>query len=299
MMDQKHWLLLSKLITVAGIVISMGAAHSPASKVILQGKLLRSEMIDGTLNRAEITGPKGLKLKARFGDTEFAVVETGVSGEEATYESVFAVAFDTPPGEKNFEILWKENDAERTFSIPFVLKSGKYPFEKLSVDPSKVTPPKSALPRIAREQEEINKVYKSSEANRIWKDPLVLPMRSEITSSYGTRRVYNGAMKSYHAGTDFRAPVGTPIFAPTQGKVALAKDLYFSGGTILLDHGNGFFTQYFHMSKFSVKVGDIVKPGDMLGLSGASGRVSGPHLHWGVLIHRIKVNALDAMEVLR
>ena len=275
------------------------SATSKLSGVALQGKVVKAEMVDGTMNRAEITGPKGLALKGRFKDTEFAVIEISTEGETSKYISLFAVPYDTPPGEKNYEIIWKEKDTERTVQIPFTLKSGQYASETLSVDPSKVTPPKSALPRIAKEQEELNKIYKSSEEHRIWKNAFALPMSSDITSRYGTRRVYNGHMKSFHAGTDFRAPVGTPIVAPTEGKVVLGKDLYFSGGTVILDHGLGLFSMYFHMSKIDVKPGDIVQPGTLLGLSGKTGRVSGPHLHWTIQLGRIKVNALDAMDVLR
>jgi murein DD-endopeptidase MepM/ murein hydrolase activator NlpD len=124
-------------------------------------------------------------------------------------------------------------------------------------------------------------------------------MESVVTSVYGSQRLYNKIRTNFHNGVDFRAQVGTPIAAPQGGEVILAQDLYFTGWTVILDHGYGILTLYAHMSKLDVKVGQRVRKGEQLGLSGATGRVSGPHLHWGAIIHKQKVNALDLVKVLR
>ena len=103
-------------------------------------------------------------------------------------------------------------------------------------------------------------------------------------------RVYNGKTTGFHACLDMAAPKGTPVAAAADGRVALAGDLYFSGGTVLLDHGGGLFTQYMHLSRVDVKDGDAVARGTILGLVGATGRVTGPHLHWGARLNGARVN---------
>ena len=107
------------------------------------------------------------------------------------------------------------------------------------------------------------------------------------------RRLYNGEQRNFHPGLDLKAPVGTKIRAPENGKVVLAKNLFFTGNTVALDHGYGVITLYAHMSKIRVHLGDQVKPGDLLGLSGKTGRVSGPHLHWQAVIRGVKVNPAE------
>jgi len=121
----------------------------------------------------------------------------------------------------------------------------------------------------------------------------MLPMSSKITSAFGNARVYNGVAKSYHTGTDFRAPVGSVIKASNDGKVVLAMSRFYLGNVIYIDHGRGAYTYYSHLSKFLVKEGDIVKKGQIIAKSGKTGRITGPHLHYAVRLHNTTVDPLQ------
>ncbi len=171
-----------------------------------------------------------------------------------------------------------------------------YPAETLSVDPAKVTPPPEALEQIARENAEANAIYNTFTPIRYWDKPFIRPLHTDITSLYGSARTYNGTLKSYHGGVDFRARTPLPIPAVNDGIVVLAKERYYAGGTVILDHGEGLYSCYFHLSRFDVTVGDRVTRGQILGMSGATGRITGPHLHFGVMVHGIQTDPLHLIE---
>jgi murein DD-endopeptidase MepM/ murein hydrolase activator NlpD len=115
---------------------------------------------------------------------------------------------------------------------------------------------------------------------------------------YGNKRVFNGQLKSYHNGVDFRARLGTPAVAANTGIVRLAKNLFYSGDAVIIDHGTNIFTIYAHLSKIKVAAGQRIEKGQLIGLTGATGRVSGPHLHWGVKINGVAVNPLQFVDVI-
>ncbi len=181
-------------------------------------------------------------------------------------------------------------------TIVFKIVEGEYKKEKITVKGSKVTPPKDVLKRIEEEREEANKIYATANVGLKFNSKFILPMSSAVTSPFGTARVFNGTLKSYHGGTDFRAAVGTSVIAANDGVVAIAKDRYYAGGSVVIDHGEGIYTQYYHLSALNVKVGQSVKKGDIIALSGASGRVSGPHLHFGVIVGGVQVNPLNFVK---
>ena len=181
-------------------------------------------------------------------------------------------------------------------TMVFKIVEGEYKKEKITVEGSKVTPPKEVLKRIEEEREEANKIYATANVGLKFNSKFILPMSSAITSPFGTARVFNGALKSYHGGTDFRAAVGTSVIAANDGVVVIAKDRYYAGGSVVIDHGEGIYTQYYHLSALNVKVGQSVKKGDIIALSGASGRVSGPHLHFGVIVGGVQVNPLNFIK---
>ncbi len=297
MMDKLKPKLFSQFLkTLFVISIFTACASGPiAAEKDFQAKLSAKEAIDGSLLWVQIQyhgkvvpKPDAKMIKVSFEGTEYATFET-----ETGYESLIGVPFNTPPRESTVEIVITQTTGEEKISLPLKIKDGQYKIENLSVEGKYVEPPKKTMKRILREQKEVGAIYRVNTPKRYWKGSFKLPIESEITSPYGGKRYYNGQMRNFHAGTDLRAKVGTPIVAPEAGKVVMSQDLYFTGHTIILDHGYGMYTLYAHMSERKVKVGEEVKLGDLLGLSGATGRISGPHLHWGLIIHKNKFNPMD------
>lgn len=184
----------------------------------------------------------------------------------------------------------------KSTSLDLNITSAVYPTETLSVEPGKVTPPPEALERIAQERAEANAIYNTFTPIRYWDKPFIRPMDTDITSLYGSARTYNGTLKSYHGGVDFRAQTPLPILAANDGIVVLSKERYYAGGTVIIDHGEGLYSCYFHLSRFDVNVGDHVKQGQSIGLTGATGRITGPHLHFGVTVYGIQTDPLYLID---
>ncbi|WP_170018379.1 M23 family metallopeptidase [Campylobacter sp. RM16190] len=197
---------------------------------------------------------------------------------------------------KKGEIVLRNDFNRDTDEIVFKVINGQYKKEKISVESSKVAPPKEVLKRIEEERDEANKIYSTSTPGLKFNTAFMLPMSSVITSPFGTARVFNDLVKSYHSGTDFRAAIGTPVVSSNDGIVVIAKDRYYAGGSVVIDHGEGIYTQYYHLSKIDVKLGAKIKKGEIIGLSGASGRVSGPHLHFGVIVNGVQVNPINFIK---
>lgn len=214
------------------------------------------------------------------------------------YSALVGVEYGTPPGTADFSVKAKVGVENLELRAPVPVKAGVFPSEKLSVPPKTVFPSKKDQKKIMRDRVVLNHAYAVKTATQFWDPPVVMPIASTATSAWGTSRVYNGKKESVHFGTDLRAPMGTPIVAPITGRVAVARFLFYTGYTVILDHGYGLFTIYGHMSKLLVKTGDVLQKGKVMGLSGMTGRASGPHLHWGVNLHGTKVDPNALMLVL-
>ena len=164
---------------------------------------------------------------------------------------------------------------------------------RLKVPEKFVTPPKSALERIAREQKRLAAVYAASLPTRLWEGAFEQPTDGAVSSPFGVRSDYNGKRGTPHRGTDFAGATGAPVRTPNAGRIVLAEDLYYSGNTVIVDHGLGLFSVLAHLSRIDVRVGDPVSAGATVGAVGATGRVTGPHLHWSVRIGRASVDPLS------
>ncbi|MBN2816971.1 MAG: M23 family metallopeptidase [Campylobacterales bacterium] len=200
---------------------------------------------------------------------------------------------------KKFLIHYRESGVEKKEDILFKVVDGAYKKEHIEVQQEKVNPQKKEVKeRIAKEYAEAMAIYNHVTKNSYLQKPFILPLESLITSDFGKARVYNGSLKGYHSGTDFRAKIGTPVYAVNDGKVALVQDRFYSGGTVLLDHGEGIYTCYFHLNTFDVREGDLVKRGQQIALSGKSGRVTGPHLHFSARVNGVQVDPLQLIELL-
>ena len=183
--------------------------------------------------------------------------------------------------------------AARTLQV----RSGKFPTQKLKVAPAYVEPPAEELARIAEDREKVKRVYAAADTRRRFEAAFQRPVESRSHGSFGVRRVFNDQPRSPHDGVDLAAPEGEPVFATAPAVVALAENLYFSGNTVILDHGRGLFTFYFHLSAIDVRPGEEVAGEQRIGAVGATGRATGPHLHWGARLHGARVNPLDLLEL--
>lgn len=208
------------------------------------------------------------------------------------------VSYYEKPSSKKIEVYYKEKNSHLTKSMLINIEDGKYEKEKIEVTKSKVNPSKEDAKIAEQEYQEAMKIYNSTTAQSYITSEFIFPMDSFITSEFGKARVYNDSLQGYHGGTDFRAKVGTPIYACNDGVVVLAKERFYSGGTVIIDHGQGIYTCYFHMSKFDVVCGQKIEKSALIGSSGESGRVSGPHLHFAARVGGIQVDPLQLISLL-
>lgn len=246
------------------------------------------------------SGAAGLSIRGTLQKTDFEFYPAGELSSGQVFEALVGVPFGHEPGTYRFSVrIALGRGAESRIEVAIPVISGNYASETLKVDPRHVNPDPAALRRIKKESAEIGALYRRPRQVKEWSGPFEFPIQSPLTSQFGTRRVFNGEMRSFHQGLDLKAAVGTPIQAPAPGKVVLAKDLYMTGNTIILDHGMGLFTIYAHMSTMEAPLGSRVAKGQRLGLSGMTGRASGPHLHWGAVVHLSKINPIDLVRVLK
>ena len=183
-----------------------------------------------------------------------------------------------------------------TLQIP--IRAGKFATERLQVGKQFVEPSPEQIQRANEERDELRAIFDQVTPEKLWDGDFRVPLDGVTTGgNFGKRRVLNGQPGSPHSGVDFPAVTGTPVHAAQNGRVALAQDLFFSGNTVVVDHGLGIYTFYGHLSEIDVKVGDELKSGQVLGRVGATGRVTGPHLHWGLTVERARVNGLQLVKL--
>ena len=173
-----------------------------------------------------------------------------------------------------------------------------WPLQRVDgVPPATVDPPPAIAERIRREQAQVSAARVRDDARADFAQPFIRPVEGRISGRFGRARVYNGRPGSPHSGMDIAAPTGTPIRAPAAGIVTFAApDLYLTGGTVLLDHGHGVSSNFLHMSRIDVAVGDRVEQGQVLGAVGATGRATGPHLHWGMNWFDVRIDPQLVLE---
>ncbi len=172
------------------------------------------------------------------------------------------------------------------------------PISRLRLARRFLRPPKELQKRIARQRKMLRAILSRRSPYWLPRGLPVMPLsRYRETTPFGAKRVINGVKVSPHSGVDLAAPKGTPVRAPFSGRVVFAGRLYYTGNTVLLDHGRGFFTLYAHLSSFGVRVGELVGKGRVLGRVGSTGRVTGPHLHWGAYVCGVKVDPLSLFSI--
>jgi murein DD-endopeptidase MepM/ murein hydrolase activator NlpD len=207
------------------------------------------------------------------------------SGSTGEWSAWAVVGVEEKPGTKPLAIDAKDEEGhDLRVSRDVRIAAKSFPTEKLTVKEQYVEPPPEVAERIASETKRLAALYATRTPSALAGVPFVRPVPGEPLGTFGARRILNGKPRSPHPGLDLRAGTGTPVMAAGPGRVVLASELYFSGNTVIVDHGEGLFTLYAHLSRIDVREGDAVARGAQVGLSGATGRVTGPHLHWGAKV---------------
>ena len=256
------------------------------------------EVVRGTTAFIELPGKSNIHyLDFKFKKKKIPVFEHPF--KKGSYFALIPVSYYESAGVKKIKLEYLNAGVTREKTITIKVLNGKYKKEHIDVSSAKVNPQSLKVKkRVAKEYKEAMKIYNRVENKSYIMKDFILPLKSKITSPFGMARVYNGSLKGYHSGTDFRAKTGTPIEAANDGKVVLVKKRFYSGGTVVIDHGEGIYTCYFHLSNFKVHKGEFVKRGDVIALSGKSGRVTGPHLHFSARVDGVQVDPLQLMQLL-
>jgi len=260
-------------------------------------RLSASMAAQGGLLTAEVVGKK--PLTGFTGDWDGQATPLWSEGEKTkVLHGLIGVDLEKAPGHYAWKVAWTNSTGEaKSCSVLVTVRAGKFPTERLKVENQFVQPDPEQQKRAEEEQKKMRAILDSVTPERYWDGKFIVPLKGVTTGgNFGRRRILNGQPRSPHAGVDFPALAGTPVYSAQGGKVVLAEELFYSGNTIVIDHGYGIYTLYAHLSETEAKPGQMVKTGEEIGKVGATGRVTGPHLHWGLTVGRARVNALQIVQ---
>lgn len=226
-----------------------------------------------------------------------AEIEPSAEGS-ACHFALVSIPIDITPGTHNLTINLSGAEYTQKITFPFQIVSRQYPEEHLTVEPKMVEFPPEILKRIQEEQTALV-TSMNRETNRMYWTPwFVWPVPAEIKSPFGLKRFFNGQPRAPHAGIDLKGSIGDPVRATNNGHIVFLRDCYLSGKTIVIDHGHGLYSIYCHLSKTYVKPEEEVKKNQIIGEVGRTGRATGPHLHWGISLHGIRIDPQSLMRLL-
>ncbi|MBN1271224.1 MAG: M23 family metallopeptidase [Candidatus Aminicenantes bacterium] len=219
-------------------------------------------------------------------------------GSQKHFSSLIGLDLDVKAGAYPLRIrIDYKNGSVEMANSRLLVTDKEFPVKELWVKEEYVTPPPETLDRIRRESRLLRLLYTRLTPNWLGEGNFCLPLQGKVFPNFGERRIFNNKPRSPHGGVDISAPSGTPVAASNSGTVVLAEDLYFAGKTVIIDHGLGVFSMYCHFSEILADEGEKVRKGDVIGEVGATGRVTGPHLHWGIKIHNSRVDPFSLLSL--
>jgi len=215
----------------------------------------------------------------------------------AQWTTVLGIDLDIKAGDYTAEIRVTKSGSIESRSVPIHVKAVGYPIQRLTVADEFVALSPENLERALSEAKELDEIHNTISGAALWRESFVVPIPGGTGTNFGSRRVFNGESRNPHAGADLKATTGTPIRSTNRGRVVLAKNLFFTGNTVIVDHGLGIYTLYAHLSRIDVKKDAIVDRAQVIGLAGATGRVTGPHLHWGARVQNARVDPFSLINL--
>jgi murein DD-endopeptidase MepM/ murein hydrolase activator NlpD len=284
------------LILGIGVLLASVGVHgrqAPGLQIVVTHQARAVAPGEVVVIRAETSGP----IAALYGRSSAGDIHFFKTGNPLVWEALVGLDLETKNGPFRITVGAEAagNRTEQIYTLTVVPKT--FSSRRITVSSEFATPPKSALERIKREAERVGAVLKTVSASRLWTAPFARPVPGIVTSAFGHRSIVNGQPRSPHGGVDMRAALGAPVCTPNDGRVVLSDDLYYSGQTVIVDHGLGLFSYMGHLSKRNVVEGDMVKRGDLIGLAGSTGRSTAPHLHWTVRLGAARVDPMSLLAV--
>jgi murein DD-endopeptidase MepM/ murein hydrolase activator NlpD len=285
-------LFLQGLLIPVLLIMTTMAAHGKSD---LRVESFPKVAKQGDVFFARASAPAPLKsIHGQFRGERFSMA---FDDETGAYEGLIGIDLSTSPATYEIRVIATDGD-NRVYSSTLSLRVEKVNFgtQRLSLPPSVVDLDAKTLERVNRETRKLEALFQTSRNERLWKSVFIRPVEGEISTGFGLTRIINGRRRSQHTGVDLRAEEGTSVLATNHGAVVLVDELFFSGKSVILDHGWGLYSMYFHLSEVLVKEGDLVRLGAILGRVGSTGRSTGPHLHWGIRINGARVDPFSLLR---
>ena len=262
---------------------------------------LRPEILPRVVKQGEVclmrtAGPKNLKsMEGEFQGKRIPLI---LNSSGKFYEALLGVDLDTKLAKYQIKVRGQDKGGKGFFGVSSLeVKKASFKTQTLSLPSSMVDLDPKTLERVNGETKRLEDLFQRVRKEKLWKGRFLQPVQGEISTPFGIRRVINRQNKSPHSGVDLRAEEGAPVLASNAGSVVIVDDLFFSGKSVILDHGQGIYSMYFHLSEILVREGERISKGDVLGQVGSTGRSTGPHLHWGLRVHGSKVDPFSLLRV--
>ena len=215
--------------------------------------------------------------------------------DKKVYEGFIAADLTQNPGEYDLNLILQPAGIEKQIKIK--IREKDYGVRKLTLPDNQVNLNEKDLARAEKESTIMDRLWVASKPAPFWNSPFIMPLDSKVIGTFGRRSIINDQPRSPHTGVDLRGSRGTPVKATNDGKIVLTGNLFFTGNTVVIDHGAGIMSMYFHLDKINVKKGDKISRGKVLGTVGSTGRATGPHLHWGIRISNQRVDPINLVKI--
>ena len=288
----RHFL---KLLIFISVLLILTGKFAPAENHFRVESLPRV-VKQGEVCLISVLGPTSLKsIYVEFQGLRFPLA---FSEQNGTYEGLIGIDMDTQPSTYEMKIVATDGGSDIHLSnLSLKVEKVDFGIQKLSLPSSMVDLDRKTLERVHKEERRLNSLFRAFREERLWRGAFIRPVEGELSVAFGLSRIINGQRRSPHTGVDLRAEEGTPVLACNSGIVVLVEPLFFSGKSVILDHGWGFYSMYFHLSEVLVKEGNRVGKGAILGRVGSTGRSTGPHLHWGIRMNGARVDPLSLLNI--
>jgi murein DD-endopeptidase MepM/ murein hydrolase activator NlpD len=281
--------------------VALYADERPPVVQIHQGEVVLFTLLSGSDTQS---GERPLRVVGQFQDQvipffkgERPLRDSTQSGDQ--YTALIGADLAQSPGKYPMTVTMTHGKSKTKQEVSVEVLPTHFGVETFTLPKDKVDLSPKTLARVEKEAHQFKDAFGQSVDKRLWTDLFLVPVEGVRSGTFGQKRVINGQDKNPHTGEDIRAPLGTLVTASNSGNIVLSGDFFFNGLSLVIDHGGGLFTMYFHLSEIKVKHGDFVKQGQAIGLVGQSGRATGPHLHWGARLNGARVDPFSLVNAVK